>query len=89
MKKSNICKFPAATTADNLIISCFVLETNAETMQRAISLKNYRLILVINGEGFFHFDRLWIRPLVSPSPKASGVPAMIRRPVASVKSEAE
>ena len=26
-------------------------------MQRAISLKNYRLILVINGEGFFHFDR--------------------------------
>jgi hypothetical protein len=49
-----------------------------------------RIMAITNTQraGFFHLARFRILPLVSPSPKARGVPAMIRRPVASVSKDA-
>ena len=57
MKKGNICKFPSISPSDGLRISCFVLETDTQNMQRGILLKDCRILLVVNGEGRFHFDR--------------------------------
>ncbi len=56
MKSNNICKFPVSDPLNDLSISCFVLETDAEIMRQKIVLTRNRLILVEQGEGEFLFD---------------------------------
>jgi len=52
MKNKNICKFPTASLIGNaLSVSCFVLETDPETMQCPIKLSSHRMILVLQGKG--------------------------------------
>jgi AraC-like DNA-binding protein len=56
MKDNNICKIPLSCVSSELSISCFVLETNPETMREKTILKYNRLILVEQGTGVFLFD---------------------------------
>ena len=56
MKNNNICKFSSAVSTNELSVSCFVLETNTETMQKETRLSSNRLILVEQGEGEMLFD---------------------------------
>lgn len=52
----NICKFSSPSLSEGLTVSCFVLESDAETMVREHSLKQHYMILVSKGEGAFLFD---------------------------------
>ena len=52
----NICKFTNPSLHSPLLVSCFVMETNTETMKRNAALKEHRMILVIQGEGIFRFN---------------------------------
>lgn len=56
MKNNNICKFPLSTTSNELSISCFVFESDSETMKREVKLTNNRMILITQGDGEFLFD---------------------------------
>lgn len=56
MYTTNICKFPLDLPPAELSVFCFVLETQAETMQKKITLSHNRMILVEHGEGEFAFD---------------------------------
>lgn len=56
MKNHNVCKFPLTNGAQELSVSCFVLETNPETMVQATVLTNHRMIMVEQGEGVFLLD---------------------------------
>jgi AraC-like DNA-binding protein len=58
MKDNNICKFPLSKTSSELSISCFVLESNTETMLSRTKLNDNRLILITQGEGEFLFDEI-------------------------------
>ena len=53
---TNICKFPPPYFYSPLTVSCFVMETDAETMKRSAPLKNHRMLLVMQGQGSFCFD---------------------------------
>ena len=53
---TNICKFPPPCFYRPLTVSCFVMETDAETMKRSTPLKNHRMLLVMQGQGSFCFD---------------------------------
>ena len=58
--------------------------------QRAISpTQTTAHTAMIHGWGRFQFSRFRMRPPVSPSPKARGIPATMRRPVARLSREAE
>lgn len=57
MKSKNICKFIDPAAPRNLSISCFILESDPHTMQLRHTLDQYHVILVIRGEGLFHFDQ--------------------------------
>lgn len=61
MRPFNICKFPAAAQLDSLHVSCFVLESNPKVMVKSHVLKKSRMILVIQGEATFCFDRTQLR----------------------------
>ena len=56
MKNNNVCKFPPSMISNELIISCFVFETDINTMANKIKLKNNRMILIEHGEGTFDFN---------------------------------
>ena len=56
MKNRNICKFTAAPIASQLVVSCFVLETNANTMSKLSQISSNRVILVTQGEGSIFID---------------------------------
>ena len=51
--KNNVCKFPPTSAQNDLSVSCFVLETNRETMIKGSKLLSHRMILVESGEGEF------------------------------------
>lgn len=51
--KNNICKFPLPDVSNDLTISCFVLETDEETMRHNVQLTTNRLIVIEQGEGVF------------------------------------
>ena len=55
MKDNNSCKFPLSKTSSELSISCFVLESNTETMLIRTKLNDNRMILITQGEGEFLF----------------------------------
>ena len=55
--KNNICKFPLPDVSNDLTISCFVLETDADTMRKNTQLKSNRLIVIEQGEGVFLCNR--------------------------------
>ena len=54
--KNNICKIPLSYASNDIAISCFVLETNKETMAKKTKLLAHRMILVEQGEGEFLLD---------------------------------
>ena len=57
MKNKNICKFPTTSLIGNtLSVSCFVLETDLETMQRPIKLTSHRMLLVLQGNGILQVN---------------------------------
>lgn len=51
MKSNNVCKIPPSIAAKDLSLSCFVLETDKETMQKKTTLSYNRMILIECGEG--------------------------------------
>ena len=52
MDNKNICKFPVSVFSGNpLSISCFVKETDFDTMSQLSKLTQNRMLLVIEGEG--------------------------------------
>lgn len=61
MRAFNICKFPTGVQLDSLNVSCFVLETDRKVMAKSDILKKGRMLLVIQGEATFCFDRTQIR----------------------------
>lgn len=56
MKEKNICKFPIPSIFDTLTVSCFVLETNDDVKTKEVTLKNYRVNLIVCGEGNFKIN---------------------------------
>jgi AraC-like DNA-binding protein len=56
MRNDNVCKFPLPAPPSELSVSCFVLETNKETMVKTKVLKANRMILVEGGEGIFSLE---------------------------------
>lgn len=56
MKSNNICKFILPGQENGISISCFILETNLDTMREKIQLTQHRMILVSEGEGSFICD---------------------------------
>jgi len=56
MKNKNICKFISPSMPDTLSDSCFVLESNIETMSKKGILDEHRVILTVQGEGNFNID---------------------------------
>ena len=56
MKNYNVCKLPLSYVSCELSISCFVLETNPQTMLKKVTLAQNRMILVEQGEGEFWLD---------------------------------
>ena len=56
MRNKNICKFPLSSISSELSVSCFVLETNKETMSREICLNKCRILLIETGNGTLKFN---------------------------------
>lgn len=56
MKSGNICKFIDSAASNALSVSCFILESDPEVMRKKYILNQYRAILVVRGEGVFHFN---------------------------------
>lgn len=64
MKNRNICKLITETPSDKLEISGFILESDADTMRERVRLEAHRMILVVQGRGYFRFgeNRVAFRP---------------------------
>lgn len=60
MKSRNICKFVDPAAPHELTVSCFIQECNPRVMQTKQLLQQYRVMLVVHGEGAFHFDHIRI-----------------------------
>lgn len=58
MKNHNICKFISPAQPGGLAVSCFVLESNTEVMQKAALLNEHRVMLIVQGGGEFRFDQM-------------------------------
>ena len=57
LKTANICKFPTAPRfGATLTVSCFVRESNAETMHKTLRLSHHRMILFAQGTGSMRID---------------------------------
>lgn len=56
MRSKNICKFTSSNIDENLVCTCFVLETEKEVMKSCITLSQYRIILMVEGEGTIAID---------------------------------
>ena len=56
MKQKNICKFVTPLTLETLHVSCFVLETNPDTMKMKNQLQEHGLILMAQGKGSVDLD---------------------------------
>lgn len=56
MKDRNICKFIPSTVTDELKVSCFIFESNCDTMKKEALLCENRLILVKKEKAVFDFD---------------------------------
>lgn len=57
MDNKNICKFVVPNITNTLTISKFVLESDKATMTKRTQFQSHHLILVISGQGVFHFGR--------------------------------
>ena len=55
MKYNDICKFTPTSFIETLNVECFVMETNFDLMKKPKILKKHCMILVLKGEGTFHF----------------------------------
>ena len=56
MKDRNICKFIPSSVTDELRVSCFIFESNTDTMQTETVLQENMLILVKKEKAVFSFD---------------------------------
>ena len=56
MRSKNICKFIESAGIHTLSVSCFVLESDLQTMHKERKLEQHHAILAVSGEGVFHFD---------------------------------
>ena len=56
MSTKNICKFTQPSLPEVLNVSCFVMETNSQTMANMHPLKNNRMILITGGSATLCFD---------------------------------
>jgi len=56
MPSKNICKFPISALSNELIISCFVFESNEETMRKHTALQTNKILLIEQGNGTFLID---------------------------------
>lgn len=56
MRSKNVCKFTTRNTAENLVCSCFVLETDKAVMESPKTLSQYRILLIAEGEGTIAID---------------------------------
>lgn len=56
MKSRNVCKFTSSRYCENLFVSCFVLETDTQVMQKAHTLPSHRIMLIIDGESEVNID---------------------------------
>ena len=61
LQNRNICKFPTAPLIGGMLsISCFVHETDRETMKQARLLKMHRMLLAVQGSGVLQIDGMQI-----------------------------
>ena len=51
MERRNICKFINPTCSENLLTSQFILETDSNIISNIVTLKENRMILIIEGDG--------------------------------------
>ncbi len=56
MKTNNICKFTQEKTHDELIVSCFVLETNNAVMREKTLLSENIAMIITKSSGVCYFD---------------------------------
>lgn len=57
MKSSNICKFTFPQEISNISVSCFVLESNPDSMAKNKTLTHHCVILITEGIGTFSFSK--------------------------------
>lgn len=57
MKSSNICKFTFPQEISNVSVSCFVLESNPDSMAKQKILTEYCVVLITHGSGIFTFSQ--------------------------------
>lgn len=61
MKRQNICKFPFSTIlSGTLSVFCFVMESDADTMQTPVTLLHHRALLFVEGSGQLLLDGITI-----------------------------
>ena len=54
--KDNICKFVPSGISEQLAISCFIYESNEQTMKKTVKLLENIAVLVVQGRGSIKFD---------------------------------
>ena len=54
--RNNICKFVPSGTSERLSVSCFIYESDAETMKKTVKLADNMAILATCGSGIFKFN---------------------------------
>ena len=57
MKSDNICKFTFAQETSNISVSCFVFESNPDSMSKNNILNHHCVILITDGSGIFSFSK--------------------------------
>ena len=55
MKQKNICKFVSPAPLNQLVVTCFVLESDPDVMRESVSLSENRVILAVQGTGRLKF----------------------------------
>lgn len=56
MKNFNICKFTTEENDGRLYVSCFILESDTDTMKKKRTLDMHRILLIKEGTGSFFAD---------------------------------
>ncbi len=56
MQRRNICKFTSPSCPEDIVTTCFVLQTDQQVMQIPITLPRHRIMLINEGEGNITID---------------------------------
>ena len=57
MQRRNICKFTSPSCPEDLVTTCFVLQTDQQVMQTPKTLLRHRIMLVNEGDGDIVIDK--------------------------------